>query len=101
MAKCETRKWQRQGPCALFHPVNKHKNNFRERLTLSYLNPPIEGKLSVTQWGKKASGAKKGTKQRQYYKVIKMVSLQITALGGWHTMKRGVKEGDYLLALIC
>lgn len=50
---------------------------------------------------KKASRAKKGTKQRQYYKAIKMVSLQITTLRGWHTMKRGVKEGDYLLALIC
>lgn len=51
--------------------------------------------------GKRASGGKKGTKQRQYYEVIKMVSLQITTLGGWHTMKRGVKEGGYLLALIC
>lgn len=51
--------------------------------------------------GKRASGGKKGTKQRRYYEVIKMVSLQITTLGGWHTMKRGVKEGGYLLALIC
>lgn len=44
---------------------------------------------------------KEGTKLRRYDKVIKMVSLRITKLGGWRTMNRGVKEGGYLLALIC
>lgn len=42
-----------------------------------------------------------GTKLRRYDKVIKMVSLRITTLGGWRTMNRGVKAGGYLLALIC